>query len=203
MILIWGFKVRFRTLMEGVFFCPTCGGDRHYRRQQGKRWFTFFFIPIIPLGDVGEEFVECHTCRKAYKLSVLDMPTSAALSDHLLGALREALATMLRQAPPSPGMVRAAVDLLASTANRPWTDADLQSDVAHLDTNGLQARLGALATALNEHGKESLLDGLARVAAADGAIGAPQRQFLDFVAASLGMTAAHARGVIDHVTQRL
>jgi hypothetical protein len=197
--LIWGIRVRLKTIVEGIFFCPACGGDRNYQLKQGQRWFTIFFIPVIPLGKVGEPFAQCTACKNAYKSSVLETPTSSDLSEHLLGAVREALVSMFRQAPPTLAAMRTAVDVLTMAANRPWSEADVRSDIQTLDVTGLQSRLGHLAGALNEHGKESLLGSVARVAAADGSISPNDRRLLDFVAGSLGMTAAHARGVVDHI----
>lgn len=202
MILIWGWRVRFKTLLEGVFFCPNCGGDRGFARKQGRRWFTIFFLPVLPLGSVGEDFVQCHTCRGSYKLSVLDLPTSAALSENLVAATREAVAWLLRIATPGPAAVAAALDVLSRAANRPWTEPELQADVAGLDVNHLPNRLAALATVLNEHGKETFLGGCAHVAAADGPITGQERQLLDSVAASLTMTPAHAHGVISQIAQQ-
>jgi hypothetical protein len=202
MIIIWGWRVRFKTLMEGVFFCPTCGGDRTFARKQGRNWFTLFFIPLIPLGHVGDEFVECATCRSAYKPSVLQLPTSAALTENLLAATREAIVWLLRTAAPGPAAVAAALHTLSLAANRPWSEAELRADVTGLDVNQLPNRLAVLAGVLNEHGKESFLAGCARVAGADGPITAEERQLLDNIAAALTMTPAHAHGVISHVAQQ-
>ena len=202
MIFVWGWKVRFRTVAEGVFFCQVCGGDRHFHRKQGRRWITIFFIPMIPLNNVGDEFVECTTCRNAYRLSVLNQPTSAALSESLVGATRSALAWLLRTSPPGAATVGAALGVLSSAANRPWTEPELQADIAHLDVSGLPDQLATLASVLNDHGREGFLTGCARVAAADGVITDGERALLDNVAGALSMTPAHARGVIAQVAEQ-
>lgn len=203
MIFIWGWRVRFRKVAEGVFFCQVCGGDREYHRKQGRRWITIFFIPMIPLNDVGDEFVECTTCRNAYRLSVLNQPTSATLSESLVGATRAAVVWLLRTAgSPAPATIATALQVLSAAANRPWTEPELQADVAQLDVSGLPAQLATLAGVLNDHGREGFLTGAARVAAADGAITDPERALLDNLAASLGMTPAHARGVIAQVVEQ-
>lgn len=202
MILIWGWKVRFKTLAEGVFFCQVCGGDRPYHLRQGRRWFTFFWLPLIPLNNVGEQFVECQTCKTAYKESVLTQPTSADLSAHLVLATRAALVWVLRSMTPTPRAIAAALAVLARTAGRPFSEAELEADVAHLDIAGLPDQLTALAGALNEHGRETFLAGCARVATADGSVPDTVRPMLDNVAASLGMSPAHARGVIAQVTEQ-
>jgi hypothetical protein len=204
MLLIWGFKVRFKTLLQGVFFCPSCGGDRHYERKQGRRWFTFFFIPVIPLNSVGDEFVECTTCHQAYKPSVLEMPTTATLSDDLTLATREAVVWLLRSAPlVDPAATRVALEVLSMAANRQWTEPELQHDLGTLEVSGLPGRLTSLASVLNEHGRETFLGGCVRVAAAGaGTVNEGQRALLDSIAGSLGMTPAHARGVIAQTEEQ-
>ncbi|MGH9209921.1 MAG: hypothetical protein ACRD2C_04475 [Acidimicrobiales bacterium] len=202
MIVIWGWRVRFTTLMEGMFFCPTCGGDRGFARKQGRNWFTLFFIPLIPLARTGDEFVQCATCDSAFKPSVLQLPTSADLAENLVAATREAIAWLLRTVPPGPAAVGTALEILSRSANRPWAEAELRADVAGLDVSHLPNRLAALAGVLNEHGKETFLAGCTRVAAADGPVTDQERQLLHNVAASLTMTPAHAHGVIAQVTQQ-
>jgi hypothetical protein len=202
-MIIWGWRVRFKTLFRGVFFCPQCGGDRGYRRQKGRRWFTLFFIPLIPLDHVGDEFVECDTCKHGYKPSVLEMPTTAALSENLVAATREAVVWLLRDAGTGgPAAAAAALAVLSATANRPWTQPELQADIARLDLGGLTARLGTLSGTLNGHGKEAFLSGCARVAAADGVLDDGERRTLEHLAASLGMSPAHARGVIAQTAEQ-
>lgn len=204
MLLIWGFKVRFTTLLTGTFFCPSCGGDRHYERKQGRRWFTFFFIPVIPLNSLGDELVECTTCRQAYKTSVLDMPTTATLSSDLTMASREAIVWLLRSAAVvDPATTGVALGVLSTAANRPWSEPELQQDLATLEVSGLPGRLNALASVLNEHGRETFLSGCVRVAAAGGGpINDGQRALLDNIASSLGMTPAHAWGVIAQTQEQ-
>ena len=52
---------------------------------------------------------------------------------------------------------------------------------------------------MNEHGKERFLASVTTVAAGGGVVGGAGRQVLTAIAADLGMTPAHARGVIDQV----
>lgn len=200
MIIIWGWRTRFKRLAQGVFYCPSCQGDRNYSRKKGRRWFTFFFIPVIPLNHVGEEFVECDTCRNAFRLTVLGVPTTSSLSQQLMAAAREAIVWLLRTGAPGPDAVRVGAEVLSSAAGTPWSEQALQADVQGLDVGGLTGRLGTLATVLSEHGKETFLGGCVRVAAADGPLSDDERRVLDHVAASLGMTQAHAHGVVSQVT---
>ncbi len=73
MLLIMGMKARLKVLAEGLFTCPNEGGQRTYRHVSARRWFTLFWIPVIPLGRLGEH-VECASCGAQYDTAVLQMP---------------------------------------------------------------------------------------------------------------------------------
>lgn len=75
MLLIMGMKARLKVLAEGMFWCPNEGGQRHYRHVSARRWFTLFWIPVIPLGQLGES-VECSSCGAQYDAAVLRQAAS-------------------------------------------------------------------------------------------------------------------------------
>jgi hypothetical protein len=164
-----------------------------------RRWFTLFFIPVIPLKVTGE-FVECDTCRQAFKTVVLSTPTTATLQAELTWAMREAIATLLR-AGRTPGAEAAAVAVLRSFDDRAWTVEELAHDVDTLDTGHLQDRLGHLAGTLNEQGKERFVSACAQVASTGGVVSADGRAAIEQIAGWLLMTPAHARGIIDQTVE--
>jgi hypothetical protein len=159
-----------------------------------RRWFTLFFIPLIPLNTVGE-YVECEGCKQAFKMVVLQAPTTATLQQELLYAAREALATMLRLGRSAAGDA-AALEILSELAGRAWTLEELSADVDGLDTSMLDRRLGHLAGVLNEHGKERFVSQCARAAAVDGTLDAAARDAVLRIGGALQMTPAHVRGVL-------
>jgi transcription elongation factor Elf1 len=73
-MIIFGFRVLYRTTAPGMFHCPRCGADRQYQQRVGRRWFTLFFIPVIPLNSVGGN-VACTTCQTRYRADVLSQPS--------------------------------------------------------------------------------------------------------------------------------
>ena len=80
MLIIFGLRVFYRTIAQGTFHCRRCGGDRQYRHRAGRRWFTLFFLPVIPLNSVGEH-VQCTTCRTRYVTE--DRKSTRLNSSHL------------------------------------------------------------------------------------------------------------------------
>ena len=71
MFFILGLKTRLSTIDTGMFRCPNEGGDRAYRHVRARRWFTLFFLPVIPLGTQGE-WVRCQGCGTQYGPDVVD-----------------------------------------------------------------------------------------------------------------------------------
>ncbi len=61
-MLIFGWRTRSSRLGGGSFHCPVCNAPRTYAHLALRRWFTLFFVPLIPVKRVGE-FVRCETCQ--------------------------------------------------------------------------------------------------------------------------------------------
>jgi hypothetical protein len=113
---------------------------------------------------------------------------------------REASAVLLRIDDPAGGR-EAAVRALSDVAGREWSEEELDADLVHNDANGLGARSQKLAEVMNEHGRERFLATAAAIAASGGTVLSDSRDALTSMAADLGMTPAHARGVIDHAVE--
>ncbi len=196
MLLIFGLTVFFRTIGEGDFHCPNCGGDRHYRQRAARRWFTLFFIPVIPLNRVGE-VVECATCRTRFNLDVLRLPTAGQMAAALPTAMRAAATAVLAAGDPSASAARGrAVEAVRGYGLAAYDDEMLTGDLAQ-PADGSAAVIAQAGAQLTVEAREWFLAQVVRIALADGAIGAGERQALHAVAGGLGMTPAHAVGVIS------
>ena len=51
-------------------FCPSCQEDVNYDHKQVKRFGTLYFIPLLPLDELGD-YVECQKCKNTYNQRVL------------------------------------------------------------------------------------------------------------------------------------
>ncbi|HEX5105527.1 MAG TPA: DUF4190 domain-containing protein, partial [Pirellulaceae bacterium] len=60
-VIIYGMRTTESTLGQGLFACPNCRTQQACRHVVMNRWFTLYFIPVIPLGNIGEQF-ECQGC---------------------------------------------------------------------------------------------------------------------------------------------
>ena len=70
MLLLFGIITRTKILGSGTFHCRNEGGERNYLLLEARRWFTLFFIPVIPLKVLGE-LVQCSSCGVQYDSAVL------------------------------------------------------------------------------------------------------------------------------------
>jgi hypothetical protein len=201
LLIIFGFRTFFRTLGQGVFHCRKCGGDREYRHRAGRRFFTLFFIPVIPLAKAGEH-VQCTTCQTRYVMDVLQLPTAAQMQTALPTGMRAAAAAMLRAAgyPGHPAARQRAVAAIQGAGARDYQDGHLDADVAQ-PPQARRDALGQVARQLTPDAREWFLAETVRIGMADGPLTDAERQAAEVVAAELGMTQAQAIGVVT-MTER-
>ncbi|MDQ1475744.1 MAG: hypothetical protein QOE62_973 [Actinomycetota bacterium] len=201
MILIWGFRARAKAVSTGEFFCTRCGVDRSYVLQQIRRWFTFFFIPLFPVGKPLGEQVKCSTCGTCFRPEVLSTPTSATFSENLRGAVRFAAMSMLDAGDSSNEAARsAAIDAARRAGAETYDDAWLTNDLGALDSSQLGEYVAPLAQGLNLQGKETFIEQVARIGLADGPLSPSETRVLESLSATLGLSAAHLRGIVISTT---
>lgn len=200
-MIIFGFSVFyiFGLIGTGQFACPNCGGDREYQHRTGRRFFTLFFLPVIPLDKVGE-VVQCQTCRKRFDPVVLNRPTSARLANALPAAMRAAAVVVLRAGGRGDAAVRAAIAAVREAGSPEYDIAHVQADLGQ-PVEAAAGPLHALAGHVTQEGCERYLANAVRIGLADGPLSSVERDALGWIASNLGLTPAHARGVIVTVEQ--
>ena len=197
--IIWGLRVIYRTLGNGVFFCRRCGGDREYRHRAGRRFITVFFIPLIPLAKTGEH-VQCLTCKTRYVTEVLKLPTTVDMQLALSAGMRALVLAMLRAGDPAnPLARRRAIDAVAGTGER-YDDDALEADLGE-PADAELGKIAAFGGQLQVEAKEWYLAEAIRIALADGPLTGPERSAAVHLATALGMTQAQAIGVIALTAQ--
>lgn len=195
MLIVFGFKVVFTTVGEGHFHCPGCGTDRHYRLRRARRWFSLFFIPVIPLKTVGT-VVECSTCNRKYREEALERPTALETADSI-GFGRRALAAHMVDVSDNTTVAReAAVSVMRESGVGDYDLAQLDVDRQTSDWERVLAWAEHLGSMLSAAAGETMLMGAARVAAADGAFSDRERSVLTDLGSALGLTPLHVDGVL-------
>lgn len=69
-MIVWGTKVRTKLMGTGRFVCPTEQIERDYEHESARKWFTLFWIPIIPMQELGES-VRCSGCGSHLPTAVI------------------------------------------------------------------------------------------------------------------------------------
>ena len=202
-MIIWGWRVRKKTIGTGVFFCPGEGGDRNYEHRQARRWFTIFFIPLIPLKELGD-FVECTSCENTYYPDVLKGKTASEIEDISTIAIRHVAVSMaLADGTVDPRERDAAVTVVQRFASHPYDLDDLDSDLSSLQVSALSDNLEELGAVLNEHGKENVLTAAVFLAGADGHVDRSEIEVARQIGKALTMSSAHIEGTIQQELSRL
>jgi len=185
----------YHTVGQGTFHCRKCGGDRQYRHRAGRRFFTLFFIPVIPLNRTGEH-VQCTTCKTRYVTDVLSLPTAAQMQAALPAGMRAAATAMLvavtgaarlpgsGPSPPSRGPAPRTTPMHTWTRTRPS------------QPRRIRAALSQVARQLTPDAKEWFLAEIVRIGMADGLLTDSERRVAEMIAMDLGMTQAQAVGVV-------
>jgi hypothetical protein len=199
-LIMFGLRVFYRTVSQGVFYCRRCGGDRPYRQRAGRRWFTVFFFPVIPLNSV-DEHVRCITCRTRYLTDVLSVPTTAQMQAALPAGMRAAAAVMLRSGePPSSIARRRAVEAVRAAGLPGYTEAMLNGDLT-LPPAVIRLALNEVGAQLARQAREWYLADVIRIGMSDGPLAEGERQAAVAIGLDLGMTRAQAIGVIAATEQ--
>ena len=195
MLLIWGLRVFYRTIGQGTFHCRKCGGDRQYRHRAGRRFFTLFFIPVIPLNKAAEH-VQCLTCKTRYVTGVLSLPTVAQMQAALPAGMRAAATVMLVAGDRGSAAARQrAVAAIQGAGAEDYTDAQLDLDAAQ-PAEAIGAALSQVARQLTPDAREWFLAEIVRIGMADGLLSDSERRVTEVIAMNLGMTRAQAVGVV-------
>lgn len=197
-MIIFGWRALKKVLATGEFFCPKCGCDTPYRHLALRRWFTLFFLPVIPLDRLGTA-VECTRCRTAFTEAVLGTPTMQIMEYQLGLANRAAMAHLFSLArPASDDDAEAALGVLrAAPGVRPdYGRAELDTDSrAFADLAVAVGYVRPLAQIMTVEGREAFVRRLILVVDALPHRTAEMDPAIDGVASALGLTHAHLAGI--------
>ena len=202
-MIIFGTRGVTSTSGQGSFHCPACGGQRPYAAKRMRRFFTLYFIPLIPL-DVIQEWVECGRCGGTYKSEVLRQNPQVqrdavqarqnAVRAAVMVAARRLLAVAAGPA-PGPEVREAARRAHETLFGEGWPDDELSAELGRAAGDAALEPLGRITGDLNTAGKEAMLTEAVRVASMGGALDPAMSVTLGRAAEALGVSEAHWRGI--------
>lgn len=205
-IIIYGtYGITYSKGNGGNFHCPTCSHAHPYRHRRVRRFFHFFFIPLIPLNLAGE-YIECNQCRGTYRLDVLALsdalatasanPTAATPAkpeSEAHRATRRMLVLMiLADGRVEEAEITTVVDILRNFEGRDVTRDEVLAEIeaARREPADVEAYCRSAMGYLNEEGKHQILHAAQAVAGADGHVDPAEQHLLERIGIALGLRPA-------------
>jgi uncharacterized tellurite resistance protein B-like protein len=193
-------------MSEGQFHCPQCEANQKYKHKKVRRFFTLYFIPLIPMGKIGE-FVECQACRGTFIPKVLDYKKSASadkfLSEYEKAMKHAMVLIMLADGEIDDNEMLTVQRIVNKLGHNDISLDDLKQYVAEVQQNpeDISTYLKKVTPALNEHGKEMVIRCAFQVASADGNVDDSEVKLISKMAETMEMSSAHLKGILDELYQ--
>ena len=199
--IIFGTRGVTFTKQQGTFYCPRCGPNHPFKHKNVRRFFTLYFIPVIPLDQLGE-YVECNTCQGTYNVEILDYHPEAdgvQIEALFMVAMKQVMiAMLLADGVIDDDEVRELQATYEDLSGVPVTETDLREEIAVIQNEGSTAieMVGSLASGLNDKGKEMVITAAYQIAIADGRVDPAEQQLIQDIAEAMELSPAHLRGIM-------
>ena len=190
---------------QGQFNCPRCG-HCDYKHKRVRCFFTLYFIPLIPMHQLGE-YVECQTCQGTYQVEILQYDPSAANQNFealFMVAMKQVMiAMLLADGVIDDSEVLELQETFQDVAGVEVTEQDLREEIAVIQQQGSNAieMVAEFGPGLNEKGKEMVLTAAYQIAMADGVIDPSEQQLMEQLAGKMEITKAHLRGIMAELAE--
>lgn len=190
---------------SGQFFCPECASHQAYQRKTVRRFFTLYFIPLIPL-DTISTYVRCHHCDGTFHPEVLSLKESdyrAAMEAEFFDDVRRVMVLMmLADGRVEENEVLALVDFYRQLTGTevPRSQIDQEVEQAKQAKSDAVSYVRRLAPRLGEQGKRTIVQGAFLVASAGGEMDPGHQQQLRQFPEALGISTDAFRQYIAEVS---
>ena len=152
-MIIFGTRGVTSTKETGPFNCPFCGDQRAYSRKSVRRFFTLYFIPVIPLGTAGE-YLECNACAGTFDMEALNHDPAAERAEMFDRLRRLSVLAMLFANRYQPENVNA-----LRTALQELTQDFVAEEVVHQDVQFAQQAQAQLEPTFQSQTQDFSADG--------------------------------------------
>ena len=185
---------------KGEFHCPHCNGKQAYVLKQVKRFFSFLFMPIIPLGKKGE-YVDCNNCRATFIPNVLSYDPShddhAFLSEYDKAMKHCLVLIMIADDKVDPHEMSIVLNIINKFSHNDINMTELEDYVRDVRRHPqpVGTYLKAVSTSLNNHGKEMIIKSALAVASSDGNINQSEIKVIKHMAITMDMSLTHLKDI--------
>ncbi|MDF1698341.1 MAG: TerB family tellurite resistance protein [Saprospiraceae bacterium] len=203
-MIIFGTRGIKSTIKEGQFLCPQCANNQRYKHKKVTKFFTLYFIPLIPLGSAGE-FVECQRCKGTFISRVLDFDPAKSkdqFQSQYEKAMRHSMILMmLADGHIDDEELNIVEKIINKFGHNDISRSDLDQLIEEVEANNepVQKYLSKIAPSLNEHGKEIIIKCGLAVASADGHIDDSEMVLIFEMAKAMEMSSSHVKGITQDI----
>lgn len=205
-MIIFGTRGVKSTMKEGQFLCPQCANNQRYKHKKVTRFFTLYFIPLIPLGKAGE-FVECQSCKGTFVPRILDY-NPANSNDQFQSQYEKAMRHSMIMMMLADGHIDDEEMIMVQKIINKFGHNDITKEEldrlvkeAQDRNEPVQKYLSKITPSLNEHGKEIIIKCGLAVAAADGHIDDTEIALIQEMAKAMEMSSSHVKGILQDVAK--
>jgi tellurite resistance protein len=203
-MLIYGTRSITSTAAGGSFNCPRCAAPSMYQHRRVRRYFTLYFVPLIPLNRLGE-YIECRTCAATFQTDVLTYDPAkarqAVVAEYHLAIRRVMALTAGVDGVVTPEEVDRLRVVYAGLVGEELSAAAILQDIRQVRLEGQSVidSLAPFAGKLNDSGKEQVLKAACLVAAADGRVGDDERALLKSISTALQMSGKQLKTILESI----
>ena len=207
-MIIWGTRTSPSQSGSGKFNCPRCNTKKNYVYYDVKRWFTLYFIPIIPLGTAGE-YIECGGCASTWSPEVLRFDPAQEQHEAAQKAeqkaerefdrvLRRVMVMMvLADGNIDQREIQMVQEAYEKATGRPLTESQVKNEIRASDGDVDVARfLKKAGVTLNVDGKRALMRCAIAIANADGSVSPEEKKLLLDMSKALDLTKAQLEEIV-------
>jgi hypothetical protein len=196
-MIIWGSRGITHDEGGGQFYCPGCQSEQGYSKRRVQRYFTLYFIPLIPLETLGAS-VKCSNCRKEWVPEVLNHNPrldQEAAHREITDYYGRVLCHFAIMAGRRDGdFVKQVVEMSGELDAAPISFEEVNRGLDRNNNPG--PAVAHLARWLNERGREIVVKNALAAATADGSLTEEKRAAVSDLAQKLGMSDTHLVGVL-------
>lgn len=199
-MIIFGTRGLTSVAGTGVFHCPRCGPQRTYSHKRVNRWFTLYFIPVLPIGSAGE-YVECEGCAGTFGPEVLHYNPEEERRQIIDQVKRILILAAMAHGPADDSKVASVQAAYAGLTDIHIMPEEIWQEIELANQAGAKLIPYAqhVATQFNDSAKNMLLAGVGTVLSYDGSVTALDEQVLLQLAAAMGMTRNAADAVLQQI----
>ena len=178
---------------------------RAYKHKKVTRFFTLYFIPLIPLGRLGD-YVECQTCRGTFVSRVLEYDPNQNQNEfqsQYEKAMRHSMILMML----ADGVIDDNEMIMVHKIINKFGHHDITMDeletlvqVVEREKEPVSTYLSKIAPSLNEHGKETIIKCGLAVAHSDGHFDETEKAMIHEMADAMEMSKSHLKGILADTT---